>query len=101
LPGIAAQRAGFRVLLQMRKVSRFPEVSDLEIGIQQRAPHGVYALHDLSSELLYGLAFRGVVAVVLRMEALGALYSFRLAVDYLGGVISNVKYAVLLKDVAR
>jgi hypothetical protein len=53
----------------------------------------------LSRELLHSLAFWGVVAVVLRVEPLRPLYSFGLAVHDLSGVISNVKCAVLLKDV--
>ena len=38
------------------------------------------------------------VAAVRRVEQVRALYSFRLDVDYLGGVVSNVKCVVLLKE---
>ena len=56
-------------------------------------------LHHTRGKLLNGLALRTVVFVVLRAEPLRPLHPFRLAVDDFRGVISNVKCAVLLKDV--
>ena len=96
---VAVNRRSLRVALDVRKVNGHPEVGDLDVSVRERSAVGVHALHDTRGKLLNGLALRTVVFVVLRAEPLRPLQPFRLAVDDFRGVISNVKCAVLLKDV--
>ena len=82
----------------MRKVNRFPEFRDADIGVRTDASECIDALHDLSDELLDGLAFCAVVTVILAAKSLGSLQSLRLAVYNLGDVVPDVECTVSLED---
>ena len=62
---------------------------------QRPAPHKPRNCAEKKSDQRTG----GVMLVVLAAEALRALGPFQLAVDDHGGVLSNVKCPMLLKDV--